>query len=162
MFVRYFVELPLAFEDVNASLLDHPEEWIPSAARHAVAHAHALLSQLGIEPGATAEEWVAVELGHTVHFPSRTVLSMSWRLPGGPAPFGAVEADIDAAGMGPELTHLAVAMQYTPPFSAARCSTDRSTLARVAEAMLKDFVDGIAAQITAGGAAETRARTSGR
>jgi len=35
MFVRYFLEIPLAFERVERALLEAPEAWLPGVAQRA-------------------------------------------------------------------------------------------------------------------------------
>ena len=147
MFVRYFVELPLPFERAQQVLDDSPGQWVAQAARTANESAQRLLVEVGLQPDAAIEQRVAVEIGDPVLLPGRTVLPLTWRIREAETPFRAVEADFELAAMGPNRTHLSVAMQFHPPLAILRRSEDRSLLGRVAEAMLKDFVGRLADEI---------------
>jgi hypothetical protein len=47
MFVRYYLDLPIAFEDVEASLLDDPGTWVPGMLEAAEDRGERLLSEVG-------------------------------------------------------------------------------------------------------------------
>ena len=142
MFVRYYLELPLPFEQVESAVLRSPEEWVPGLARGAGDRAEVLLGEVGFgSPGRRVEKQVQIELGQPVRFPSKTVLPMRWRPTGPEALFPSLEADIEVAGLGPHRTQLSVSAQYRPPLGMVGRAIDRTLLHRVAEATMKDFVD---------------------
>jgi hypothetical protein len=47
MFVRYYLDLPVGFEDAEASLLDHPGTWVPGMLEAAEDRGERLLSEVG-------------------------------------------------------------------------------------------------------------------
>lgn len=150
MFVRYYLELPLPFEQVESAVLRTPEEWVPGLARGAGDRAEVLLGEVGFgAPGRRVEKQVQIELGPPVRFPSKTVLPMRWRPTGSEALFPSLEADIEVAGLGPHRTQLSVSAQYRPPLGMVGRAIDRTLLHRVAEATMKDFVDGMGEAVKA-------------
>jgi len=145
MFLRYFVELALPFETVDAELLGLPEEWIPGVARDANDRGERLLAEVGFGPqNRRVEKQVRIELGEAVRLSSKTVLPMSWRATGLQPLFPVLEADIEVAALGPNRTQLSINARYEPPFRALGRAIDRALMHRVAEATVKDFLDRVA------------------
>lgn len=147
MFVRYFVELPLPFERAQQVIDDAPGQWVTQAARAANASAQSLLVEVGLQPDSEVEQWLTLDVGDPVRLPARSVLPLTWRIREADTPFRTVEADVEVAAMGANRVHLSVAMQFHPPLAVIRRSEDRALLGRVAEAMLKDFVELLADEI---------------
>ena len=142
MFIRYFVEIPIPFPEVEERLLRSPEAWVPGLARDAEARGEALLAEVGFgPPGARLEKQVHIELGPPIQFPSKTVLPMSWRATGAGGLFPSLDSDIEVAALGPRRTQLSISARYRPPLGAVGRVIDRALLHRVAEATLKDFLD---------------------
>jgi hypothetical protein len=142
MFVRYFLELELPFDQVEQALLRSPKDWMPGVAAKAEARGEILLSEVGFGRSAyRIGKKVEIELGESMRFPSKTILPMTWRPEGGEPFFPSLDADIEVAALGPNRTQLAVSARYRPPFGAVGRVIDRALLHRVAEATLKDFLD---------------------
>jgi hypothetical protein len=142
MFVRYFVELDLPSPEVERSLLWAPDQWVPGLAQEAEAAGERLLAEVGFGPGGRrVEKQVEIELGVPIHFPSKTILPLSWRATGPGRLFPELEADLEVAAIGPDRTQLSISGRYRPPLGLLGRAMDRALLHRVAEATVKDFLD---------------------
>ncbi len=142
MFVRYYLELPLPFEDVERALLADPGAWVPGLARDAEQRGERLLAEVGFTVAETRiDKRVEIELGNPHRMPTKTILPMSWRAAGAESLFPALDADLEVAGLGPNRTQLSISARYRPPMGALGRVLDRALLHRVAEATIKDFLD---------------------
>lgn len=145
MFVRYYVLLPLPFAEVEEALVRSPGEWVPGLARDAHAHGEALLAEVGFDlRGRRIAKQVEITLGEPLRLGGKTLLPMTWRASGAGALFPTLEADLEVASLGPIRTQIALSARYEPPFGAVGRAMDRALLHRVAEATVKDFLDGAA------------------
>lgn len=142
MFVRYYLELALPFEDVERALLADPGAWVPGLARDAEQRGERLLAEVGFTVAETRiDKRVEIELGNPHRMPTKTILPMSWRAAGAESLFPALDADLEVAGLGPNRTQLSISARYRPPMGALGRVLDRALLHRVAEATIKDFLD---------------------
>jgi len=66
-----------------------------------------------------------------------------WRATGAERLFPHLEADLEVAALGPSRTQLSISARYRPPMGAMGRALDRALLHRVAEATIKDFLDGV-------------------
>jgi hypothetical protein len=149
MFVRYFTELGLPSRDVEVAFED-PASWVPVLADAATVHGHQVLSAVGFGETRRFEKKVKLEFGRPVTLPAKTLLPMRWRPQGGgEGLFPVLDADLEIAPMGPDVTQLAITARYEPPFGAVGRLIDRAVLHRVAEATLKDFLDRVGMAIAA-------------
>jgi hypothetical protein len=156
MFIRYFLDLPLPFEGVEARLLAAPEVWVPGLAREAEHGAEHLLVEVGfpVDDHRVGKE-VQIELGTPFRIPSKTILPLTWTATGPGRLFPSLEADLEIAPLGRNRTQLSISARYRPPLGAVGRVLDRALLHRVAEATLKDFLDRVGETL----GAETRALT---
>jgi hypothetical protein len=121
MFVRYYLELPLAAAQVEQTLVGAPPGWL------------AALS-------ATAQERdQALELGPPVHLPTMTWLSLRWEPVAHDGPLPHLDATIELGPLGRDRTQLAISARYRQATSGP--GADPGLAQRVAEATLKDFLD---------------------
>jgi len=142
MFVRYYLELPLPFEEVEEAILRSPPDWIPGVAREAEARGELLLAEVGVgSPGHRVEKQVQIELGKPFRLASKTVRPMEWRATGAEILFPSLEADLEVAALGGNRTQVSVSGRYRPPLGPVGNVIDRALLHRVAEATIKDFLD---------------------
>jgi hypothetical protein len=155
MFIRYFLDLPLPFEEVQETFLASPEAWVPGLARDAEDRGERLLAEVGFsfDDGHRVDKRVEIELGPPFHFPAKTTLPLTWTATGTERLFPSLDADMEIASLGPNRTQLAISARYRPPFGGVGRALDRALLHRVAEATIKDFLDrvgeGIAAEASA-------------
>jgi len=148
MFLRYYVELDLPSEQAKAALLESPSSWLPTLANGAVERAEPLLAEVGVGPGGLrVAKRVAVRLGNPVQFPSKLSLPMTWEPGGWLLP--RLDAELELASLGKARTQLAINGRYEPPLGTVGRTVDRLALHRVAEATIKDFLDRLAASLTA-------------
>jgi hypothetical protein len=142
MFIRYYLDLEIPFEDVERALVSAPGEWVPGLVRDAGDRADRLLTEVGFE---VADERIdkQVEIGFSAPFrlPQKTLLPIWWRATAPEQLFPALEADIEVAALGPNRTQLAMSARYRPPMGTVGRILDRTLLHRVAEATVKDFLD---------------------
>jgi len=143
MFIRYFLDLPLAFKEVEEKLLASPEAWVPGLARDAEDRGERLLAEVGFsfDDGHRVDKRVEIGLGPPIQFPARTTLPLTWRATGTERMFPSLDADVEIAALGRNRTQLAISARYRPPLGAVGRIIDRALLHRVAEATLKDFLD---------------------
>jgi hypothetical protein len=150
MFARYFVELPMHPERVEAALLRDPGAWMPGLAGSANHHGDALLAEVGFGSDVRVARTVTVELGRPLTMPTKTVLPLRWTATGVSGVFPSLDADLEIAPLGPDQTQLAMSARYVPPLGALGRVIDRAVLFRVAEATLKDFLDRVRESLLAG------------
>lgn len=142
MFVRYYLELPRSFEDLERALLTCPEAWVPGIARAAGKRGERLLGEVGFgHDGRRLVKQVEIELGQPIRYPSKTVLPMTWRAAGAEMWFPSFEGDIEVGTLGRGHAQLSVSARYCPPLGPVGRMIDRALLHRVAEATIKDFLD---------------------
>lgn len=150
MFIRYYLDLEIPFEDVEPALTSAPGEWVPGLAQDAGDRAERLLTEVGfdIADGRINKQ---VEIGFDPPFrlPQKTLLPMWWRATAAEQLFPALEADIEVAALGPNRTQLSISARYRPPMGAVGRVLDRTLLHRVAEATLKDFLDRVGESLSA-------------
>jgi hypothetical protein len=148
MFVRYFVDLPVPFEDVETSLLDDPGAWVPGLLRDAEDRGEHLLAEVGfaLEDHRIDKE-VEIRLGSAYRIPTKTLLPMTWRATGAERLFPQLDADIEVAALGSHRTLLSISARYRPPMGTLGRVLDRAMLHRVAEATIKDFLDRVGERI---------------
>jgi hypothetical protein len=144
MFARYFVELPMAPAEVERALSEDPRGWLPGLAEDANHRADLLLAEVGFGGTIRLKRRVTVELGAPVRSSTKVIFPLHWEASGPAGVFPALDADVEVAPLGAQRTQLAMSARYVPPFGALGRALDRAFLSRVAEATLKDFLDGVA------------------
>lgn len=148
MFLRYYLDLPVAFDDVEASMLAEPDTWVPGLLLEAEDRGHRLLGEVGfaVEEGRVGKE-VEIRLGAPYRISGKTLLPITWRATGAQWLFPQLDGDIEAAALGPARTQLSISARYRPPMGGLGRVLDRAVLHRVAEATVKDFLDRVGSRI---------------
>jgi hypothetical protein len=151
MFVRYYMELDLPFEDVETRLLATPDRWVPGILREAEDRGGLLLAEVGFPLGGERRvaKQVEISLGEPYRSSSKTALPITWTATGSGSLFPSMEADLEIAGLGASRTQLAISARYRPPLGAVGRALDRALMHRVAEATIKDFLDHVAQTLQA-------------
>jgi hypothetical protein len=165
MFIRYFLDLPLSFEEAEERLLASPHAWVPGLARDAEIRGERLMADVGfsIDDGLRVDKAVEIELGWPLRMQGRTVVPITWRATGPQRLFPSLDADLEIAALGASRTQLSFSARYQPPLGAVGKALDRALLHRVAEATIKDFLDRVGEGIGAGASArlaEGRSQTT--
>ncbi len=140
MFIRYYLDLSLPFEEVEEGLLAAPEMWLPGVAREAEDRGEQLLGEVGFsfDDDRRLGKEVHIELGPPHRMPGKT---LPWKATGPERLFPSLEADLEIATLGRSRTQLSISARYRPPLGVVGKALDRVLLHRVAEATIKDFLD---------------------
>ncbi|MEX0833111.1 MAG: hypothetical protein WD276_04455 [Actinomycetota bacterium] len=141
MFVRYFIELPLTLTTAEEALLREPQEWVPGLAHEAQGTGDRLLADVGFGEKRRVSRRFFVDVGEPMRFPSRTVVPITWQAADSAALFPTLDADLEIAELGPEMSQLSISARYKPPAGWVGRVADRALLHRVAEATIKDFLE---------------------
>jgi hypothetical protein len=143
MFIRYYLDLAVPFEDVERALLDEPSTWVPGLALDAEAGGQRLLAEVGFDVDASrrVDKEVEIEIGEPYAIPAKTMLPIAWKATAAERIFPQLEADIEIAALGTSRTQLSISARYRPPLGPLGRALDRALLHRVAEATVKDFLD---------------------
>jgi hypothetical protein len=147
MFARYFVEVPMSPEAVDRVLSDDPRRWMPGLAERANYRGDVLLAEVGFGERIRIAREVVVELGPPVRSSTKTAFPLRWTASSHAGLFPSLDADLEVAPLGANRTQLSMSARYVAPFGAVGHAIDRAILSRVAEATLKDFLDGVAAVV---------------
>jgi hypothetical protein len=144
VFIRYYLELQLPFEEVERALLADPGSWLPGMATEAGDQGEQLLVDVGFELGNDhrVDREVQIEIGEPVSVRSKTtMLPIAWKAKNGIGPVPQLDADIEIATLGATRTQLSMSARYRPPLGMIGRALDKALMHRVAEATLKDFLD---------------------
>ena len=147
MFVRYFMDLDLPFDEAEAALLADPASWLPGLAEESDEEGIHRLTSVGLGVGLHIRKRVEVVVDGPLRVPGRTVIPVRWSTGREHSPLPAMEGDIELSPFGPGASHLAMSGRYTPPYGAVGLAFDRALLHRVAEATVRDFVQRIAERL---------------
>ena len=77
--MRYYVELPVHIDRIEARLMASPASWLPAIADDAHAHGQRLLTEVGFGKELRVAKRVLLEVGRPVRLPSKLVLPLHWR-----------------------------------------------------------------------------------
>ena len=144
MFIRYYLELQLPFDEVERALLADPGSWLPGLATEAGDQGERLLVDVGFGVGndRRVDREVQIDIGEPVSVRSETTtLPIAWKAKHGVGPVPQLDADIEIATLGATRTQLSMSARYRPPFGTIGRALDKALMHRVAEATVKDFLD---------------------
>ncbi len=147
MFVYYFVHLPHPREEVERALLD-AVEGLPALADVAYRKGEELRARIGVGRGPLAKS-VRLHVGAPHRGEAETAVPLTWEATGPSGLFPRMEADLVVAGLGADLTQLALRGSYQPPLAGLGRAIDRALVHRVAEASVKRLVDTLAEAVEA-------------
>ncbi|MFL5737351.1 MAG: hypothetical protein ACJ76P_08430 [Actinomycetota bacterium] len=146
--MRYYVDLPVPFERAEEAMLEEPNAWVPAIARGAESRGDGLLAEIGFGPRhLRLDKKVEVALEPPHRLGRKTLVPMSWQAADADRLFPRLDADIELTAMGLDRTQLAISARYRPPLGAVGRVVDRAMLHLVAEATIKDFLDGVAEKL---------------
>jgi len=135
---------------LEKALLSAPESLIPSIATFADDRGQHLLVEVGFPvDGRRLSKNVEIDVGKPVASADRTWIPIGWRATGPSGLFPVLDAELEFASLGSELTQLSLSGRYQPPLGLVGRTIDKALLSRVAEATIKDFVDRLARAIEA-------------
>lgn len=135
---------------LEKALLSAPESLIPSIATYADDRGQHLLAEVGFPvDGHRVSKNVEIDVGSPVTSTGKTWIPLAWRATGPTGLFPVLEAELEFASLGTELTQLSLSGRYQPPLGPVGRTIDKALLSRIAEATIKDFVDRLARAIEA-------------
>ena len=151
MFARYFVEIAMQPDRVEAALLEDPQAWLPGLATEATRRGDDLLSEVGFGEKVRVHRRVRIELDEPLLAATKTVLPLRWTATGAAGLFPELDADLEIAPLDAGRCQLAMSARYVPPLGVMGRALDRAVLFRVAEATIKNFLDRVAERLVADG-----------
>lgn len=146
MFIYYFVQVDRPFEEVEPQvlrMLPGLRGWADAAYREG----EHLYARVGTRNGKIAKT-VEMTVGPPARGAAESWIPVEWEATGTPRLFPTMQADIVVAFVGPTLTQIALRGRYRVPLGRVGAAFDRTLLHRVAEAMVKSFVDRIASSVS--------------
>ena len=99
--------------------------------------------------GHRVSKHVEIEIGDPVMGTERTWFPITWRATGPTGLFPVLDAELELASLGAQLTQLSISARYQPPLGLVGRTMDKALLSRVAEATIKDFLDRLASAVEA-------------
>ena len=127
-----------------------PASLIPGLAIVADDRGQHLMAEVGFPlDGHRVSKHVEIELGEPAMGTERTWIPITWRATGPTGLFPVLEAELELASLGAQLTQLSISARYQPPLGFVGRAMNKALLSRVAEATIKDFVDRLASAIEA-------------
>ena len=142
--------MPYPRAALEKALLSAPESLIPSIASFADDRGRHLLAEVGFPvDGHRLSKNVEIEVGTPVANGGKTWIPMTWRATGPSNLFPILDAELEFASLGTQLTQLSLSGRYQPPLGLVGRAVDKALLSRVAEATIKDFLDRLARAIEA-------------
>jgi len=150
IFIRYYVELAHPRAALEQALLSAPANLIPGIATFADDRGQHLLAEVGFPvDGHRVSKNVQIDVGAPVASTNRTWIPITWRATGPSGLFPVLDAELEFASLGDELTQVSLSGRYQPPLGLLGRTIDKALLSRVAEATIKDFVDRLARALEA-------------
>jgi len=142
--------LPYPRAALEEALLSAPESLIPSLATFADDRGRHLLSEVGFPvDGHRVSKNVEIEVGRPIASGGKTWIPIAWRATRPSNLFPVLDAELEFAPLGTQLTQLSLSGRYQPPLGLIGRTIDKALLSRVAEATIKDFVDRLARALEA-------------
>jgi hypothetical protein len=150
VFLRYYTEVERSFEEAEIEFLKRPDSWLPDAALHANGHGIDVLSELGFKVGKQRiGRAIEITLGDPMRGNGFTLVPLQWKAADTSSLFPKLDGHIEIARIGPTSTQLGISATYEPPFGIVGQTADRALFHRVAEMTVKDFLERIAAKMSA-------------
>ncbi len=143
MFVRYFGHVDKPWEEVERRLLADPSTWMPALLEEAYEEGDRLRPQIGLGKNLGLSKEAVVSVGRPLHMNDRVVLPANVEAATLSGLFPKLTADLEIAALGPDRTKLILSGTYEPPLGLAGAVLDRVLLHHVAEAVVKNFVEGV-------------------
>lgn len=141
MFVYYFVQLDIPFEDVKRRLVD--AQWMAPLATAAYHEGEAIIVSLGLNGTPAAEKDVQVELDKPIERDDVVVVPIRWRDTGPSRLFPILDGHIEASRLG-SLTHVSILADYKSPGGYFGGLVDLMGIHHVAEAGVRSFLHRVA------------------
>jgi hypothetical protein len=149
MFVRYFRELDVPFDEAEPALARDPTSWLPLIASATDEQGRYLLAEVGFGSLLRLHRQVEVEVAEPYRLAGKTLVPIRWSTGAETSPLPVMEGDLELAPFGAGRCQLSMNGRYSPPLGSLGRALDRALLHRVAEGTVKDFMDRLARALQA-------------
>ena len=161
MFVHYFTHISRPFELLEPVFSDTHSRWLPRLVEEAYESGEGIRTTVGIGKHFALNKEVVVNIAAASRSNGRTLLPLRVEATGATNLFPRLEVELELAPVGPQITQLSLHGSYRPPLGSAGALLDRALLHRVAEAVVKNFVEQVVATLELGATeADLSERTS--
>jgi hypothetical protein len=148
MFLKSVTELDVDFDEVRGAMLGRPDRWLERLAVAAGEQGDRLLVEVGLQVrGHDLSRRAGLELGSAIATDRTASLPLTLRVEDHGRLFPTLVGTLDAAWLGPGRTHLALLLQYEPPFGLFGRTVDRALLHRAAEAVAQRLLEAVAREL---------------
>jgi len=148
MYIRHDVHVTQPAHSVRRELLGPPERWLPASVAEAIGERH-YLARVGFSaPAARISKRVEVTLGQPVVTGQWLVIPIAWRATGPSQLFPVLDGKLTVEPLGTHSSKLWLGGSYQPPLGALGREMDGAVMHNVAEATIRDFVEGVAARLS--------------
>lgn len=148
MFIRHDVHVDQSAYRCRRELLEPAERWLPASVTR-VAGERRFLARVGFDAAAARiSKQVELTIGPPTMEGDWLVIPLAWRATGPSQLFPVLDGKLAVQPGGPHSSRLSISGTYQPPLGALGREVDGAMLHNVAEATIKDFVEGVAARIS--------------
>jgi carbon monoxide dehydrogenase subunit G len=149
LFVYYFTYIGRPYEALAPALSNGASQWLPGMVQSVYEAGEALRATVTVGNGIPLSKDVLVRVAQSQPGADHVVVPIRVTAAGPSSLFPRLEADVELAAVGADLSQLTLRGSYKPPLGAVGALIDRALLHRVAEAAVKDLVDQIARRLDA-------------
>lgn len=148
MFIRHDVHVDQSAYNCRRELLEPPERWLPASVTK-VPGEHRFLARVGFSAAAARiSKQVELSIGPPAEEGDWLVIPVGWRATGPTQLFPVLDGKIAIQPLGPHSSKLSLSGTYQPPLGALGREIDEAMLHNVADATIRDFIEGVAARLS--------------
>jgi hypothetical protein len=149
MYIRYDVSMDQPSESVRRELLEPPERWLPVPVVRALGERRYVV-RVGFRAGAAR---ISKEVELTVGTPEAPgqwlVVPVTWRATGAEQLFPILDGKLTVQPVAPKASQVWMGATYQPPLGGLGRELDGVALHNVAEATVREFMDGLRVRLSA-------------
>jgi len=146
MYIRHDVHVDQPAESVRRELLEPPERWLPSVLDPLGERRY--LVRVGFGGAARLSKQVGLTVGKPAVEGDWLVVPVAWHATGPTQLFPVLDGRLTVQPIGPRYSRLWLGATYQPPLGGLGREIDEVLMHNVAEATIRDFVEGIAARLS--------------
>lgn len=149
MYTRYDVHVDQPANSIRRELLDPPERWLPPSVHEPTGDGR-YLARVGFDaPGAHISKQVELTVGTARVAGDWLEIPVGWRATGPGQLFPVMEGKLTVQPLGAHSAIVWFGGTYQPPLAGPGKTIDEVLMHRVAEATIRDFVEGVAGRLSA-------------
>jgi hypothetical protein len=148
MFIRHSVHVGRPAGELGRELRQWPPRWLPETIGDPTGE-RSFEARVGFSAaGARIGKKVELTVGAPSEEGDWVVIPLAWQATGPTGMFPVLDARLRVEPIGPGASRLSLAGTYQPPLGALGREIDGAVLHGVAEATLRDFVEGVAGRLS--------------